>query len=692
MALISPTSYETHTEIDVKDISSPLSGENVSSSGMSDEDGLRLVIQDQDLANAFLTKNYYPQRWLEIDTLYQSPRFYSTQEGTQAAEANYTSHTIAKHINAIVPQCTSGLFYMKPPFHIRPHPGTTEEVVRAKMALFSAQLDDMEFPTQVEDGIFYTALFGTAIYKWEWRTKTKKVSKYVRKAEPLKIDNSIGAPLTVHTEESDTFERIVEERDDSRPHFEHIDLRYVLVDPGCRVADIRKAKWVAHVTYMTFNQLNDLRGVEGWNIPDEETLKSYFDRPEEAPRLPGVGETNMVNYALVPHAQPRYQEDSADPTQRGLKVVERWDKDRVITVLQDKLVIRNEANPYGKIPFYSSHWWKIPNSFYGMGIGSLLIAAQRAEQGMQNAALNLLSMMVNPTYLRAKGANVPTQMIKQRRGGIIDVDGEVDKAFRLLEQPRVPQELFAILQYNQGESEQVSAADSLLVQGSTQGPRSSMGRTAGGAATLAAGSATRLQAPMTRFINNVFEPWIWQMDELNNDLLPLSTLRAVLGEELEDGFSVDHGKFVNATLNFEVLAGAHLAAKRAMAQVLPMFESIVENPSFLAQLNATGWTFDVKEWIDCLLEVSEWRNTRNFVRKLNPDEKQHMQANNPNAGKLKQAMALNDQKAKNQAALQDQKNDQRATDLVMRKMLEAPMLQEALEGQSGGKGFGDYEE
>lgn len=561
------------------------------------------------------------------------------------------------------------------------------------MALFTAQLDDMEFATQVEDMIFTCALFGTSIAKWEWRSKTKKIPKYVRKAEPIKQTDKMGVEITVHTKESDSFERIIEERDDSRPHFEHIDLRYVLVDPGCRVADIRKAKWVEHVTYMTYNQLNDLRDVDGWMIPDEEELKSYFEAPMEAPISPGVAETNMLNYALVPHANARFQPSTADPKEIGLKVVERWDNERVLAVLQDKKVIRNEANPYAEIPFYSMHWWRVPNSFYSLGIGYLLTGAQRVQQGMKNAALNLLSMAVNPTYLRNKAANVPTQYLKMRRGGIIDVDGDVEKAFRIMELPKVPQELWAALQAVSHDAEESSGADAMMVGGSSQGPRTSMVRTAGGAATMASASASRMQGPMIRFIANVFEPWIWKMDELNNDLLPMSTLRAVLGEELEETFELDHSEFVNASLKFEVLAGAHLSAKRGMAQVLPMLQSIFENPQLLQQLNATGWTVDLKEIFEMFLEISEWKNTRDIIRKMTPEEKQHqmqMQQMGP-MNQIKGKMALQKDQQAHQAGMQTEKNDQKATDLVLRKILEAPMVQEMMEGQTGGRGFGDYE-
>jgi hypothetical protein len=73
---------------------------------------------------------------------------------------------------------------------------------------------------------------------------------------------------------------------------------------------------------------------------------------------------------------------------------------------------------------------------------------------------------------------------------------------------------------------------------------------------------------------------------------------------------MDLDDFMNARLKYEVLAGAHLAAKKAMAQSLPFIIQIFENPHMLDSFNSTGWTIDIKELFDMLMEMSEWKNTR----------------------------------------------------------------------------------
>lgn len=660
MTLI-PKSGDAYAQIEPLDILSP--------EEIKDEAALQLVVQCAAKADAYLQEKLWPTRWQEIDTLYQNPRRISAWEGTQVQEASVPSFTIAKHVNAVVPQCVSGLFYQDPPFLLRPRPGTDESVVRAKTAVFSAQLDETGFESQVSDGWFYTALFGTAIYKWGWLSDTRIEKRYVRKATPPSTSTPFG-DVSINTEESDEFEVKEITKKVERPVFEHVDVRHVLVDPGCRVPDIRKARWVIHRMYLTYEDLDALRGVEGWDIPSEEILRAYFEPPVEQAILPGQAEMATGSTALVPHAKPRYEKTSADPLSQPLKVEEYWDKDSVVAVLQDKLVIRNEANPFSVIPFYSSHWWRIPDSFYSIGIGYLVSNDQRVQQGLRNSALNILGLSCNPSYLRSRGANVPTQQIRQRRGGIIDVDGDVDKAFRMLETPKVPPEVWAALQNSQAESESTSAADTLLVQGSSNGAGRTSMKSATTANTLSAASASRIQDPVARFIKNVFEPWLYQMDELDRERLPMSVLRDLLADELGKDFKVDEEDYLNAKLEYEVLAGAHLSAKRAMQQALPLMIQLFENPQLLAQLSQTGWTIDVRELFEMLLEVSEWKNGRNIVRRLDDEERQHMQSMNPRAAKLKGQMLLQSQQAEQQAALQRQKTDSRAEETVMRHMIE----------------------
>jgi hypothetical protein len=71
----------------------------------------------------------------------------SVYENTYVLEPNVQRFTVAKVVNAIVPQLYKGLFYTDPPLLLRPRPGTHQTVVDAKTALFSYLLEACQFKT-----------------------------------------------------------------------------------------------------------------------------------------------------------------------------------------------------------------------------------------------------------------------------------------------------------------------------------------------------------------------------------------------------------------------------------------------------------------------------------------------------------------------------------------------------------------
>jgi hypothetical protein len=392
-----------------------------------------------------------------------------------------------------------------------------------------------------------------------------------------------------------------------------------------------------------------LRENPEYNIPGDEELKAMFFAPRDATAPMSQTEREQQNNSSIHHAAGQDEQTSEDPLEYVLKVDERWDGRRCISVLQDKLLIRNSQHEFKGVPFLSANWWNINNAGFGLGVGRIVGSEQRVEQGSTNAALNILSMAVNQQYVRSRGANVPTQQIRTRLGGIIDVDGKVDEAFKILEPPRVPPEIWQVIQQAKEAAEAGSGADEAMVQGKLPSRGSSIGRTATGAGNIAAASATKIQGPVGRFVEGVFLPFLAALDDMIKEMMPIAEIRQILGEELGDDYAVDMENFMNAGLKYEVLAGAHLAAKKAMAQSLPFIIQIFENPHMLQSLNSTGWTVDVKQLFEMLMEMSEWKNSREIIRKMTKEEAASYQQEIMGAAQAKVSGELKKIDAKHQA-------------------------------------------
>ena len=615
----------------------------------TDDGAIKLVERDTERAETFLNNKQWNIHWREADVLYQSPRTFATFENSVVTRANTSRFTVAKHVNSLAPMMRSGIFYERPPFVIRPRPATKQATAVAKSALYGALLDKIDFEQTCNRGIENQILFGTVVFKGGWETKTKKVKRFTRKKPPIEVTLPFQQkPVKVNTKESDEFQIEDDEVTTNQPFFEECALGEVLPDPGWRHANrLDKAKYVIHRTYPTFKDLDELRLNDSYDSPSEEDLVAYFFSHENAANAPSSVEDLQGDVSELHHAEPRNKITSDDPLERPIEMLERWDATYVYTILRTadraSVIIRNEEHGLGRIPFFSANYWNIPNAGWGLGVGRLVGTDQRIEKGLMDSVLDILSYALNPQYARDRGANVPTQQIRTRLGGIVDVEANGKNprdAFGIIETPKVPPEVFAVLQNAQTNAQSTSGADEAFTQGSLPGKGgSSAARTATGAGGIMAANAGKISGPVGNFASGVMLPFLDMMQDMVQERMPITEIREILGDEMAADFELDELDFFNSVDKFEILAGAHLAAKKAMAQALPMIVQIFENPALTQQLNAMGYKIDVLVLLKMFMEMSEWKDQRDLIVPMNPQEAQNFQQSNPGMQKMQGALA-----------------------------------------------------
>jgi len=655
-----------------------------------------LVVGSATKAEQFIQDKQYALLWRDADLLYQSPRPMSVYENTYILEPNVQRFTVAKVMNAIVPQLYKGLFYTDPPMVLRPRPGVSQDTVDAKTALFSALLVDCNFKMDTKIGLEQMALFGTGI--WKWGIKYKEIIVKKRKATVDKISGGpTGYQATAMIPKDSPPDITIDRRWAPRPFIESKQLDKVFVDPHTPVGDIRKADFAIDQRYMDYYQLLDLiKGIAelpeghpdkpGWTLPNEKELRDWFMPPSDASTSgPSVTDQATFIKGVVHHAEEINIQVSPDLLMKKLEVLEYWDKKRKIIVVQRKHKLYSGPNNFGVIPFLSANWWNRPKAFYGMGLGLIVGQNQRVDQGTINAILKILSFGVNPIYLRKRDSNSPTQMIRTGLGKILTVDTEVEKAFKLLETPKVPPDVWSALAESEKATESSSGADQQLVQGSTSGPRSSMGRTATGATNLAGASATRLDGPLDNFIEQVFKPWLYILDMLVFENFSDAEIYRILGTELGKDFELDLQEFHDSVLEYEVLAGASLAAKRTMSQSMTLITQIFENPTIqenLADINEEY--IDFKEILKMWMQASEWKDFNDIVKPMTQAMKDKRQAQSQAAqqqSKLATQQAVSAQNAQQKAQLQQQSIDGRIRERLVVGAVLNSTKSEANEGE-----------
>lgn len=622
----------------------------------TDEAVLSIVVQDYNKASAWLENRRWPLQWTESDLLYQSPRALAVFEGSTVTRANVSRFSVARVVNSIAPVIQSAIFSDTIPFEIRPRPSTHQDTARAWKELIAELLDRIKFKQECSYGVSTMVNMGTVIFKAGWETYTTVETHYRRKAAPLSSEMPFGPRLVMPTKESDEFEAIDVEVTHNRPTFEICELGTVFVDPTWHSPNqLDRAKWIVHCLYLTYDDLTKLRDNPEYDIPSDEQLRRIFTEEVEVPKpIPSTAEAMLANLSIH-HAERENFEWSEDPLQKPLQVLEWWSKEQKRVVLQQKVVICNRTHNLGEKPFYAANYWDIPNAGYGLGVGRIAGADQRVEQGLTNSLLDIIAFAVQPEYAIARGSNVPTQDQRRRLGGIRMVDGtDATRAIALVPQPDVPPSVWNALQMVVGTAESATGADQATVQGTLPGRGSSFGRSGTGAGIVGQASSSRLQSPVERFIDGVFLPFLDFVYRQVKERMPISEIRNVLAERVSD-LQVDFQDFLTQVIKFDTLAGTRLAAKNRMAQALPFLMEVFSNQAIVSQLSQIGWKVNVRELVQMILDMSEWKNERDLVVPMTPQEKQQMMQQQQASIQASSKEELLHQQQQGQMQLEDRK-------------------------------------
>lgn len=611
-----------------------------------DDAALAMVIQDAITAENYVQSRRWYLDWNEAELLYEAPYAERVWEGTKIPRAAITVPLVQTHVESLLPAIMGGLFSDDPPFDFEPRPGTKADAARANAAIVDYQLHEMGFREQMRLGVKSELLYGNGIWKHWYEDCTEKRTIWRRKAPRATMPDG----KVVDTDQSDALTAHEITIRSARPRLEWINVKHILVDPGCRRSDIREANYVIHRMYMTMDEVEALRGFEGYDLPDKESLYALcFPPKEEAPANPMENLPLSFERDFTP--TPRWEDTSADPELHKLEVLERWDNNKVITVLNRKLCIRNQENEYGRIPFLSAAFVDVLDCFWGIGLGRIVGNEQRVQQGIINTRLDEMALNLNGMYTRTGGENAFSQNVRMRPGGLINLaPGTELKPLERL--PAVP-EAYAEINASDGRAARASGANEMFVQGTFPHAtgRSSATSTATGVSALTQASGARIQELVERLADQVVVPFLQWVIEMNAEKLPLAEVRRLLSEELQVAYEGDALDVLTARMSVDVLAASRLQARRAMAQSLPILAEMILSGPVSEALPQIGMKVDYNEFINMVFQVAGWRNKSSLIVPMTVQDEQRQAMNNPAV----QQLIAQRQKAGQQARLQQQK-------------------------------------
>lgn len=401
-----------------------------------------------------------------------------------------------------------------------------------------------------------------------------------------------------------------------KPTYENSNLRNVIFDPSCWNQDPNSGKWIAKRSVITAYDLDDLRDDDTYkNIPTQEELAeilAYKQEPAEDSMQP-----------LKPNQTREYQAQddklptSKDPLAAPLEIVEYRTRERIVTVLQRKIVIRNEANEKGTLGVHGCAFIDVLNSLFGFGVPQLLNGEQRFQQGVLNTWVDSLALLLNPSFQQVKGMTSTGQNISIAPGKVTTVESEL----KPLVVPDVSQSAEGAL-----ESSQQRAFRRIGAEGGTNMPSQAL-RTGSGVQAFQGDITQRLQYFMEQFLSLVFVPVLESFLIHCSDNLQPEDINNILNDEDGKAYAGEILDIYNADVKIDIIAGVKLATKQAAAQMAPVLIQAMQNQALQQALQVQGKKFDFAAFAEWWFEMTGLDVDQFFVD-MTPDDQQRAEQQN----------------------------------------------------------------
>lgn len=652
--------------------------ENAAKELSEDDLAVSLVVQDTARAEKFVMSRLWLTEWRIAKALYEAGVRQEFWRDTQVPRASNAFPLAAQHVRSILDQTIEGLFPEAIPFMAEPNEGTPRQAARAWESVIAYQLRQVSFKQQLRLVAKDCLIFGTGIAKWGWESYPVKRRFYKRSDKAVVIPGAAkGLPdQKIYTDEADDLDEVETTETVSKPFFHRCEINHVLIAPGLRTPDIRRAAYVVYRDYMTIRDLNKLRDFEGYKIPSENELKMLAAPPVESAPSSAVESESTATPGQGHRALPRYLDETEDPLDHKLEVLERWSRDSVMVVLQRKKIIRNEKNELGEVPFLSCYWDDIPGAFYAFGIPRRIGSVQTHIQGLRNLRLDDINLNLQNVWLEKQGTNLtgqPLRMYPGARHKVTDPEGIKP----LMKQP-ILAEAWKEESVLVSDAEKTSGANELLVQGAMpERGRTSMGRTAGGAGILAGASSSRIQSFGNVISDQVTIPLLYSFLHMNRRLLEPKTIRKVVGKTLWEDLEKSHdGDLLvdmcnSADLEFQMVAGTSISARRAMAAALPLEMQMYMAPAVQSGLAAANLKVNWVELSRRMEQATGWRSYDDVIVPLTQQELKQRSMSSPDMVKAQATQQRISQLHRNNMELSGQEHQQKMQQIDAKDLADA---------------------
>jgi hypothetical protein len=400
-----------------------------------------------------------------------------------------------------------------------------------------------------------------------------------------------------------------------RPTYENGNLRNVIFDPSCNSQDPNSGRWIAKRIQITAYDLDDMREDDTYkNIPSREELQTILALKQE----PAVDSIQ----ALKPNQTREYQAiddklpTSKDPLAAPLELVEYRRRDRVVTMLQRTIIIRNDKGN-GRLGVHGCAFIDVLNSLFGFGVTSLVNGEQRFQQGVLNTWVDSLALLLNPSFQQVKGVGSTGQNISIAPGKVTTVENEL----KPLVVPDVSNTAEQAI-----EASQMRTYRRIGAEGGTNMPNQAM-RTGSGVQAFQGDLTSRMQYFMEQFLNLIFVPVLKSFIIHVSENLQPEQIHQILSDEDGKAYEGDILDVYNADIDIEIISGVKLTTKQAAAQMAPILLNALQTEAIQGSLQIQGKKFDYAGFTEEWFELMGWDSEQFFID-MTQEDLQRMQQQN----------------------------------------------------------------
>lgn len=610
----------------------------------SDEVALGIVLSDTQEALTYLNdKGLSPIGIETADDLirgYVRPR----QWADGKPRANLSMHVVLQAVEKILPSLYMSLFGngKKRPFIVDAIGKTSADAARANASLLAWAIKKAKLPEEMRLNLKNALTYGFTVGTWGWESRELRKKVYTRDSKD-ESGKMVGKWKTFDIE---------------LPTYECLDLKQVLVDPGLKRQDVQAgARFVVKQVMTNGYGLAGFRDNKSYkHIPNDNEL-AFFLANKMEPTEDSL-DTNKRTVWREFQAKLENQSVSKDPMLQPLEILEYTTEDRVVTILQRKLVIRNEENEFAKLNFQSCAFIDVLNSAWGFGVAKLLSGEQRLQQGVVNNWIDSLALVLNPVFQLLKGIGPGTQSIPLSPGKVISESGEL----KPLVVPDVTKPAMeAIATSDARAAEKVGSNGGSDMSNSTA-------RTAQGVQAFSNDVIQRLQYFLEIFINLIYIPTLEAFLQLLHDHLTVEQVNEILTEEQGKAYEGDITEVFNAEVNLNVIAGANMMARFAAAQLVPQLFTLVSSGPVGEQFEVQGKYFDYDELISETIDMFGL-DLNQLIKPMTPEMKQAVKDKNAAMNKVQGDLQLQGAKHKDNLEEIDAKGSTQADVAVVRGMI-----------------------